>query len=273
MMPRWMPVLLIAFTLVPSVHAQAPWQFRWAKGQVLSYKVKHGTAVAEVIDGSKVQTFSRLDLVKRWHVKDVDAQGTATLELSLAAMRNEQIKPNGEVLLFDSEDFEKSTPGLREHLAKYVKTTLAVLRVDAAGKVVEVKQGSAASFGAELPFVLTLPAAAVKEGEGWTRAYDVALEPPLGTGEKYPAEQQYHVKQAADGKATIAVTTRFKTLPETMQERLPLLPKEVEGEVTFDVAAGRLAAARLRIDRTVEDHQGPRSSYHFRSEYTEELIP
>jgi hypothetical protein len=268
---RWMLAIVVAITGAQTAQAQAPWQFRFEAGQVLNYRVKHDTTVTEVIDGGKHQFKSQLALLKRYRIADVDTQGVATVEVSLAAMRNEQTRPNGEVLLFDSADPAKSTPELRDQLGKYIGTTLAVLRIDTTGKVVTVKQGPAARYFAEPPFTLVLPGTPVKEGEGWVRGFDITLEPPLGTGEKHAAQQEFRCTKLTAGQATISLKTAFKKVPEAVQERMPLVQKETQGEVVFDVTAGRIAEVRLTIDRTLENHQGPGSSYRFQSTYAEAL--
>jgi hypothetical protein len=272
MKTRLIVVLLVLAVCPAAATAQTPLQFRWQKGLTLTYKVKNTTTVNEVISGKEQRFGSRLDLVKRYKVLDVDAKGIATLEYSLASMRNEQTRPNGEVLLFDSDNPDKSTPGLREQLAKYVGTTLAVLRIDATGKVVEVRQGPADRYDAEPPFTLILPATGVAEKQMWTRSFDVVLNPPLGTGEKHQAVQKSECTKISADKATIALATSFKAMPESLQERMPLLQKTNQGEAVFDVAAGRLLEVRLGVDHTLKDHQGPGSSYHFQSSSTEQLV-
>ena len=92
-------------------------------------------------------------------------------------------------------------------------------------------------------------------------------------GEKYPAAQRCVLKAVADGKATIAVTTEFKTPPESAQERLPFLQKDLAGEVVGDLRSGRLVRVQYQTDKTIENHQGTGSSYRFQSRYTEELLP
>jgi hypothetical protein len=256
-----------------SAEAQdAPWRFQWTKGQTLSYRTHHVTSVKETVDGNTVETGSKLTLLKQWKIVDVDANGTATLHLSLGALRTEQTRPNGEKLLFDSADIAKSTPELKqmgEHLGK----TLVILRMDIYGRTVDVKQGSASKYEAEPPFVVVLPAAAPKEGQAWLRPYSIVLEPPQGTGEKYKAEQVFRCAKITDGLATVAVTTDLKTLPENMLERLPLLQSETQGQAVFDINRGRLQRVQLAIDKTVQNHQGEGSSYHLVSTFVEELTP
>lgn len=263
--------LLVSVTAVATTSAQtAPWKFQWKKGQVLTFRAEHVTTVGETIKGHKVETQSKLKLVKRWQVTDVDDKGAATLQLSLAAMRNEQKRPNGEVLLFDSDQLEKSTPELREAMGKYLGQTLAVVRVDAIGRVIEVKQGSASRYESEPPFVVIFPLQAPQVGQAWNRPFQVILEPPLGTGEKHEAVQRYQCAKVEQGKATIRVSTQLKTQPENQLERIPLFQKQPEGEVVFDLENGRLLSVRLTIDKELKEHQGQDSSYQFHSVYTEE---
>jgi hypothetical protein len=266
----------LAVLLVPALAATAQaqtaeWRFRWQPGQVLQYRVEHTTAVSEVAGGNKVETKSKVNLVKRWQVVAVDAQGTATVQMSIVAMRNEQTRPGGEVLLYDSAAPDKSTPELKVAMEKFLGQVLAVLRVDALGRVVEVKQGVASRYEAEPPFVLTLPAATVGAGQGWERGFTITLDPPLGTGEKHAATQKYTCAKVDGALATVSVKTALVQTPATKAEMLPLLQKLADGEVVFDLQRGRVAAARLVIDQTVQGHQGEGSSYRLQSTYTEQI--
>ena len=165
----------------------------------------------------------------------------------------------------------KSTPELREQLAKFIGQTLAVLRVDAQGRVVEVKQGIASRYEVEPPFILTLPPSPVALGQSWERNYTIALDPPLGTGTKHAAQQKYVCSKIDAGLATLAVTTSLAKMPDSKAEQLPLLQKMPEGEVVFDLQHGRLHSVRLAIDKQIQGHQGEGSSYRFQSVYTEQF--
>lgn len=255
-----------------TVAAQETWRFRWTKGTALDYRVEHTTSVSEVVDGAKVESASKLQLVKRWQVQEVDDKGNALLALTLTAMRHEQTRPNGEVLLFDSAQPDKSTPGLRDQMMQYVGKTLAVLRMDPQGRILEVQKGQASRYEAEPPFVLVFPASAPQEGQSWVRPYQLTLDPPLGTGEKFKAGQKIRCAKLEGGRAIFEVANEIEGLPAAASEQVPLLQKMAQGQAIFDVAAGRLVSARLTIDRTLKDHQGQGSSYRFRSDYTETLL-
>lgn len=269
-------VFVAWLTLTASAGAQTPaWRFHWQPGQVLNYRVENVMSSSEVVEGTRAETTNKLNEVKRWQVLAVDAAGVATLQLSVTSLRFETKTHKGDVLLFDSANLDKSTPELREQMTKYVNQPLVTLRVDAGGRVVEVKeckQGAASRFESEPPFVVTLPSTVPQPGQSWERAYNVTLEPPQGTGEKFPATQKYVVK-AVDAKgATFVLTTALPKMPEAVGDRVPLLQMMPEGEIVFDVQAGVLRSARLTVDKELAGHQGEGSSYHFKSSYVEEFV-
>jgi hypothetical protein len=271
-MYRMLFALALSLTIPPTLLAQESWQFRWTKGLALNYKIKQVTSVAEIVEGKSNSSDSQLDLVNRWEVLDVDAKGIATLQLTLTAMRNEQKRGNGDTLLFDSQNPDKSTPELREQMKKYVGSTLAIVRVDGHGRVHEVKQGSAASYEAEPPFLIVFPEAKPAAGQAWRRPFTLTLAPPFGTGDKFEAEQRYECKKLDGAKATLSLTTHFKAMPDNARERIPLMQKDVQGDLVFDVQSGRLLSAQLVTDKLVENHQGKGSSYRYKSTYSRVLV-
>ncbi len=270
---RGLAAAVVAMIWASAAPAQEPnWQFRWQKGQVLTYKAEHKTHVEEVVEKSKVASGSKLSVVKRWQVAEVDAKGNAVLHLSLTAMRNEQTRPNGEILLFDSANPENNSAELREQMSKFIGQTLAILSIDSQGRVLEVKQGSAARYEAEPPFAVVFPPTPAKIGQAWLRPYSVTLDPPYGNGEKFEAKQSIKCTNLAAGKAMLAIANQFSAMPENVKDHVPLIQKLSEGQVTFDLQTGRMVEVQLNIDRTLTNHHGEGSSYRFQSSFTEKLI-
>jgi hypothetical protein len=263
--------VLGVLALATAAEAQPAARFRWQAGQVLSYRVEQSTTVTETLDAGTTETGSKMALVKRWQVLDVDAAGVATLQLTLAALRQEMQKPDGSTVVFDS-----ATPDpANAELGQYVGPPLAVLRIDPQGRLVEVrasKFGPASRYESELPFKLTLPDAGPVAGQAWQRDYKIKLEPPLGVGESYDAVQTYTCKSADAAQVVVGLTTALKSPPAAAADCVPLLGMQVEGEVVFEPATGRFRSARLKADREVANHNGDGSKYHLVSTYTEELV-
>jgi hypothetical protein len=276
MVRRLFLTLIVGVLFAGSASAQtsAP-RFQWRKDQVLTYRIEQVTSASEVVDNSPVETKAKLSVTKRWQVKDVDAAGVATVQMSLSAMRLETTRPDGQTLLFDSASSDKSTPEMKAELEKFIGPVIAVLRLDSRGKVVEVKESKfapATQFERELPFLVLLPETAFKEGQAWERGYTITLAPPAGAGEKFNAVQGYACKAASADAATITMTTTVRNPPESPLEQIPLLQLQPKGELVFDVKSGLLRSARLTIDKELKGHQGEGSSYRFQSVFAEELV-
>jgi hypothetical protein len=270
----WMAIL-VGLVLVQTASAQTSAHFSWKQGQSLTYRVEQTTLASDQADGKTTEAGSKMTTIKRWQVLAVDSAGVGTLQLSVASLHFELKTPKGDTLMFDSKEPEKSDPQLREQMAKYVGPPLAVLRVDGLGRVVEVKeskQAPASRFESELPFVIALPSTGLQSGSAWERPYQITLEPPQGTGEKFQAVQKYSCQKIDGAAVTISLSTAIKNLPANQVDQMPLMEMQPEGEVVFDAVGGRLYSARLHIDKELKGLQGEGSNYHFQSTYSEQLV-
>ncbi|HEY7327210.1 MAG TPA: hypothetical protein VH592_06215 [Gemmataceae bacterium] len=253
--------------------AQTP-RFRWQTGQVLLYRTEHNTVASFVMGDSTSETKTRVQSIKRWQVMDVDSNGAATLQMSLQGLYFQTTPPSGAPLVFDSAHLDQSTPELRKQYENYVGQPLVVLRIDGQGKVLEVKEArpdySAAKYECDPAFKLVLPTEVLKGGLNWQRDYQIVLGPPYGTGdEKYTAVQHYVCKDVAGNLATVSLSTEMKNAPAAQEDQVPLWQMQPEGELVFDLVAGRLQKASLRIDKEAKIEGG---NTHFQSVYTEEYV-
>jgi hypothetical protein len=249
-------VLVVAAVAAPAQDAP---RFRWQAGQVLDYATEHVTAMAETMGDAKSESKNHVRTTKRWTVSAVDAGGVATLTLSLTALKQDRTTTSGDRLTFDSADVEKSTPELRG-MAKFLNKAVATLRVDGYGRVVEVKDsvGPATTYEQELPFLLMLPAALPKTGQSWERTYKITLAPPLGTGEKYDAAQKYTAAEVKGDSLRVTLKTELKNPPKAAADMVPLWQMLPEGELVFDLKAGRLEKAVVGVERELpaKDNEG-----------------
>jgi hypothetical protein len=134
-----------------------------------------------------------------------------------------------------------------------------------------VIKGLAAQYESDPPLTLRLPQGSVMLGQTWERLYQITLNPPYGTGEKYQGTQRYTVTKIAGGLATIQLATKLQ-LPESVSERVPLVQKQPQGEIVFNIQAGRVQSAELHVEQSLQGHQGQNSSYRFQSMYREQYL-
>ena len=79
-------------------------------------------------------------------------------------------------------------------------------------------------------------------------------------------------KNAGKTTLTVALKSELKNPPAAPGDQVPLLQMLPEGEVVYDLRAGRLQRANLRIEKELPNHQGEGSSYRFVSSYFEEYV-
>src|SRR5262245_44861989 len=144
--------------------AQGPPAFRWQAGQVLLYRVEYRTLASDTVGGTTTETKTAGKVTRRWQVSAVDAAGSATMQMSIVALAQEQTIPGGEVLKYDSAAPDKCTPALKESFGRLLNVALGTALVDTRGNVAQIKSsmGGVFNFDNQLPFVICLPQGALK---------------------------------------------------------------------------------------------------------------
>jgi hypothetical protein len=272
---RTLTFLLSATAITAAVAADPP-RFVWAAGDTLTYKVSQSTTVDELTldEGAKkptaVKTVTALTSTKQWAVKAVAKDGSATLEMTVTALKQEVTQTVGDRKpvnrVIDSADPEdaKGMP--------FLNKPVFTISVDTTGKVTEAKSDQKAAadrLEAELPFRLVWPAKAPAVNDTWERAFVLKLPPPLGTGEKFDAKQTYTLRGTKDVYAVVGLTTALKEPPADPALMPGLAPVLWEGDVFFDTKTGRYHGAKLTAKKEVANHRGDGTKFSYRSEYTE----
>lgn len=274
-MSRTFPLLLLTLSASTGVAADPP-KFVWTAGETITYKVSQNTTVDELVldEGAKkptaVKTVTALTSTKQWAVKAVGKDGSASLEMTVTALRHEVTQTVGDKKpvnrLIDSADPEdaKGMP--------FLNKPVFTLTVDTAGKVLEAKsdqKAAAERLEVELPFRLVWPAKNPGVNDTWERTFVLKLPPPLGTGEKFDATQTYTFRGMKDTYAVVGMTTVVKDLPNDPAVVPALAPVLWEGDVFFDTKGGRYHGAKLAVKKEVSNHRGDGTRFTYTSEYTE----
>lgn len=283
-MTRFISGFVVAALTLATANAAEPLRFRFTAGQVLTYNVRQTTTVTETTPDEKTgspttgTTTTKLSLTRKWEVKSVDADGSASLEMAITALRQEIVRPgpadkNGQPTT-DTVVIDSTTADGQKQMAEYLNKPVVTIKLDPQGQMREAKTvgGSSHRLEAELPFRITLPAAALEANAGWDRAFTITLDPPIGTGEKYDATQTFTYKGMSQGYAVIGMTTMLKSPPSDAAEMPALVPLLWEGDTYFQPDTGRYAGATLKVRKEVPNHQGAGTKFVYESEYAEGLL-
>jgi hypothetical protein len=268
--------LVLAAAALAQPPAAAPPRFRWEAGKAHAYRVVQHTVVQETVLDEKTskpvtgEARTALSLVRKWAVKDVDKAGVATLEMTITELRREFRQSDGTETVTDS-----ARPEDAKAMEAYLNKPIVVLRIDAQGRIAEVKEAkgsSAARLNAELPFRLVLPDGAPEANKTWDRPFALKLDPPLGAGESYDFTQKYTSKGEKDGLLVVGVETTLKAPPKAVGEQVPLVPMLWTGDVYFNTAQGKYHAARLKAKSELANYQGEGTKYLYESTYAEDAL-
>jgi hypothetical protein len=112
----------------------------------------------------------------------------------------------------------------------------------------------------------------VSSGAEWTVPQEVVVEVPGGPRKAVRTRLRYRLVDVADGRATIRVDTTVLTPIDDPRLEARLLERIWDGEIRFDVEAGRVESRRTGIDRRVVGFGGPQSSVRYKASLEERLV-
>jgi len=253
-------------------------RFAFAVNQTLTYRVVQTTTVNEVTldentkKATPVITSTKLAITKVWKVKQTDPNGSATLEMTTTALKQETTQTIGAGKPVTNA-LDSSVPGDAQAMT-FLNKPILTLKMGPQGQITDVKSelpGAADRLMADLPFKVALPTEAVPLNATWKRPFEFKLPPPLGTGEIFGIEQSFKYLGEKDGVAVIAMATALKK-PLTEKAFLPgVAPILWNGDVFIQTKTGMYRGAKLSISQSVENHQGEGTKFSYSSEYAEAL--
>jgi hypothetical protein len=279
-------VLSLAVCAASDAGAQPTLQYRWKQGDVLTYQTSLKTistvsGIPGMADVTREQSMTQRVTLR---AAAVTADGTVTLHQTIDAVRVEMGTPTGRVM-FDSADpdskgKDEATEAMGRVFGGMVGSTISVVmasngaiqRVDGVQKALDKivqdlpQDRAAAQMTQSLKSVLSepairasleqsfprLPSQAVKPGDTWTGQVSLGSD----AAGRISGEQTFTVKTLggpdAPGVATIDVALVLK-----QESAPPLGPSGMivklgeskgRGEITFDVARGRILKSTMQTD-------------------------
>jgi hypothetical protein len=114
----------------------------------------------------------------------------------------------------------------------------------------------------DTPIVVRLPDKPVTIGETWDDAFDIKVTLENGDSKTIQTRRRHKLAGVKTGIATIEVTYQVLTPIDPFVES-QLVQRLMEGEVKFDIEAGRVVSQQMDIDKRILGFAGPTSSMHY----------
>jgi hypothetical protein len=170
--------------------------------------------------------------------------------------------PDREPTEYDSRQDKTPPPGF-EDAARAVGVPLSVVRVTPAGTVlrrdVKVRQQNVEEDG---QIVLRLPDKPVSIGETWDESFDVKVSLENGGTKAVQTRRRHKLTDVKSGIATIEVTYQVLSPIDPFIET-QLVQRLMDGEVKFEIEAGRVVGQKMEVDKRILGFAGPTSSMHY----------
>src|SRR5687768_9108320 len=93
---------LVVLGAAGSVHGQDTLKYKWNKGDVHHYRSTQDSVAKMTVMGMSQTTTQHQEWVQRFEVKDVGADGVATLDLTVLSVKLTQEQDTGAKASFDS---------------------------------------------------------------------------------------------------------------------------------------------------------------------------
>ncbi|MCA9261075.1 MAG: hypothetical protein KDA61_17790 [Planctomycetales bacterium] len=246
--------------------------YKFNRGDVLRYRVRHSANVRTTIDAETQQVESESESVKAWKVTDVLPDGSMEFLHLVESVKMSNQSGGGKVNRYDSSAGGEAPAGF-EQAASAVGVPLTVTRIDATGKILHREEKHPQPPPAEdMPITLQLPADAVAVGEKWDRVYDVDAEQKSGAKLKVRTRRVCRLASVEDGIAAIDVEYQILT-PVDSYVRSQLVERLTKGVVKFDLERGCVVSQQHDVDARILGFASQASSMQFVARTQEQLLP
>jgi hypothetical protein len=246
-------------------------RYKLKRGEVLRYEVSDRASFNTTIEQSTMATQTKTVTVKALKVVDVLPDGNIEFLNVLERVHMVNQLPDHEPTEFDSARDKTPPPGF-EDVAKSIGVPLVAITMTPHGKVVRRNWKIRAPQAEEnAPIAVRLPDGPVAVGDTWDEPYDVQVTLENQAAKLIQTRRHHKLANVSRGIATIEVTYQVLS-PIDAYVEYQLLQRLMEGEVRFDIGAGRVISQQMDIDKRILGFAGPTSSTHYIMRMEEKLL-
>lgn len=241
-------------------------------GEVLRYEVSHRAAIHSTIDQATQAAQTRTDSIKAWKITDVLPDGAIEFLTVVERVHMVNQLPDKDPTEYDSQRNETPPPGF-EDAARSIGVPLSLVRITPFGKLLrrdeKLKRQAGDDDG---PIAVRLPEQPVAIGDTWDEPFELTVTLKTGGTKMIHTRRHYKLARVENGVATIAVDYQVLS-PVDAHIESQLVQRLMDGEVRFDIEAGRVVSQKMDVDKRILGFAGPTSSMSYLMRMEEKLLP
>ncbi len=246
-------------------------KYKFKPGEVLTTEVVHRASVRTTIQGTTQTAETQSKSIKSWKVEGVDETGAATFTHVVDDIEMWQRNSGRQEVRYNSQSDEAVPPGYEE-VAKSVGVPLSVVTMDPRGTILSRKETRAQPMGVSTQMTMPLADHPIAIGESWSMPIDIDVTLTDGSMKKVKTRQKFTLESVEEGIAKVKVDSQVLTPIHDPSIEAQLVQRMSDGWVKFDIANGRVLSQQLDLDKHVIGFNGPTSSMHYVTRFTERLL-
>lgn len=245
--------------------------YKFSPGETVRTEIVHRATVQTTIQGTSQTADTQSTSIKTWKIGEVTPEGNVTFVHMVDSIDMWQRTQGRKEVRFNSQTDSEIPPGYEE-AAHAVGVPLTVVTMNNRGKILKRQEKRPQPASMSTQMTMPLPDRAVKIGDSWSSPLEIDVILKDGSTKKVQTRQQFTLEKVIDELATIAVDTQILTPIHDPAIEAQLIQRMSNGNVRFDIKAGRVLSQQLDLDRHVIGFSGPASSMHYLTRFTEQLL-
>jgi hypothetical protein len=246
-------------------------RYKAAIGDIFRYEVNHRASIRTTIDDTTQSVQTKTDSIKSWKISDVLPTGEIELVTMVDRVHMVNQLPEREPTEFDSQRDKTPPPGYEE-ASRAVGVPLSMIRIAPNGKVlrreIKFKRAIREEDG---PVTVLLPESPAAVGDTWDEPYDLTVQLKTGGSKIIHTRRHFKLTKVENGIATISVDYQVLS-PIDAHIETQIVQRLLDGEVRFDIAAGRVISQKMEFDKRILGFAGGASSMHYVVHMEEKLV-
>lgn len=265
-----------AVTPVPPATAAAATQYtlryQFRSDETIKYDIEQLVSIDTTIAGTHQKTQLRTQSTRCFKVEAVDKQGNIRFSHTIDRVNMWSEVDGRAPVHFDTAESQPTPPEFK-NVADHVGKPISVVTINPAGATLkredQVQQPDIGLGGLTIP----LPDTAIAIGHQWSVPTELKVQLEDKRIHTIKIRELYELTKVETGVATISVKTQVLTPVEDPRIKSQLIQRISQGEIRFDLDAGRLLSRQLDWDEQVLGFSGADSNMKYLQRLTETLVP
>ncbi len=245
-------------------------RYKYAKGETIRYQVEQLVTIDTTISGNRQETKLQSRSGRTLQVQEVDASGQMRFTNTIDYVDMWSEVSGRQAVKYDSRK-DKEAPAEYQVVASHVGKPISVITLSPTGQIVERRdefsQPELGLGGVSIP----LPDGPVSIGHVWSQPMELKVRTEDQRVKVVKTREVYRLERVETGVATISLKTEVLTPLDDARVKSQIIQRISQGEIRFDLDAGRLLSKQLDWDESVVGFAGAESNMKYLARFTETL--